>query len=171
MAARNVRAIQLMRHLGTCSPYPFVLSKIYTSLVNEGYSPHAWREQPLHFQPPQQYSPSDPRTKACLDWIFLVSSLNFSFWSEKEGTGNEAERFGVEWTGWSAHEPKKVWTGYWSLVAAINKGQILAALLYPQVTLVELYSTGSRDTDHRPQVLCFQGLVPRCGDRRRFPPG
>ena len=50
--------------------------------------------------------------------------MNFSFWSEQEGTGKESERFGVEWAGWGGDEPKKVWTGYWSLLAAINKGKI-----------------------------------------------
>jgi hypothetical protein len=57
-----------------------------------------------------------------LDWIFVISSLNFSFWSEKEGT---PERYGVEWrSGW-ALDDKKIHTGYWSLVAALNRGNPL----------------------------------------------
>ncbi|KIJ53502.1 hypothetical protein M422DRAFT_222170 [Sphaerobolus stellatus SS14] len=94
---------------------------IYSTILKEGYSPHTWRHHPLHFQPPEEYSPDDPRTKACLDWIFLISSLNFSFWSDKEGTEEESRRFGVEWhSGWGQQDTK-VWTGYWSLVASINR--------------------------------------------------
>ncbi|KAF8585090.1 hypothetical protein K439DRAFT_1632912 [Ramaria rubella] len=94
---------------------------IYSSINNEGYSPYSWRNHPLHLQPPQNYSPLDYRTKSCLNWIFLISSLNFSFWSEKEGTSQESQRFAVEWReGWGIKR-KKIWTGYWSLVAAINK--------------------------------------------------
>ncbi|KAF8527574.1 hypothetical protein BU17DRAFT_73969 [Hysterangium stoloniferum] len=94
---------------------------IYSKILKDGYSPHIWREHPLHLPPPQIYVPDDPRTKACLDWIFLISSLNFSFWSQKEGTAEESGRFGVEWReGWASSK-KKVWTGYWSLLAAVNK--------------------------------------------------
>ncbi|OBZ71342.1 hypothetical protein A0H81_08634 [Grifola frondosa] len=51
-------------------------------------------------------------------WIFLISSLNFSFWSEREGT---PDRYGVEWReGW-ASERRTVHTGYWSLVAAVDR--------------------------------------------------
>jgi Queuosine salvage protein len=104
-------------------------SQIYKSFINEGYSPYTWRNHPLHLQPPHFFSLHDPRTKACLDWIFLISSLNFSFWSEKEGTIEEGQRYGVDWReGWGDRR-KKVWTGYWSLVAAINKGQFTAFIL------------------------------------------
>jgi hypothetical protein len=55
-----------------------------------------------------------------LDWIFLISALNFSFWSEREGLPN---CYGVEWQeGWESSR-RSVWTGYWSLVAALNKGK------------------------------------------------
>ncbi|KAF8514785.1 hypothetical protein JB92DRAFT_2718831 [Gautieria morchelliformis] len=95
--------------------------RIYKTFVSEGYSPLAWRHHPLHLQPPVTYCSRDPRTKACLDWIFLVSSLNFSFWSEKTGTVEGELCFGVEWReGWGDRR-KKIWRGYWSLVAAINK--------------------------------------------------
>jgi len=99
--------------------------QIYSTIIKEGYSAHSWRDHPLHIQPPEIYSPDDPRTKDCLDWIFLISSLNFSFWSQKEGSEDESRRFGVEWrTGWG-QDTTKVWTGYWSLVAAINRGTSL----------------------------------------------
>ncbi|GJJ13384.1 hypothetical protein Clacol_007638 [Clathrus columnatus] len=98
----------------------FVL-KIYKSILREGYSPHTWRNHPLHLLPPIHYTPGDPNARACLDWIFLISSLNFSFWSVEEGTPRESRRYGVEWReGWDRDKPK-VFTGYWSLVAALNK--------------------------------------------------
>jgi hypothetical protein len=71
----------------------------------------------------EEFSWKDPRTSASLDWIFLISSLNFSFWSEKCGS----ERYGVQWReSWTSGEKDgervKVFTGYRSLVAAINRG-------------------------------------------------
>ncbi|KAF5343243.1 hypothetical protein D9758_013411 [Tetrapyrgos nigripes] len=91
---------------------------IYTKLHTESYTPRTWRTHPLHILPEDSYSPSEPWNKAVLNWIFLISSLNFSFWSEKEGT---SERYGVEWqTSWDSKETK-VWTGYWSLVAALDR--------------------------------------------------
>ncbi|KAA8915218.1 hypothetical protein TRICI_002575 [Trichomonascus ciferrii] len=57
------------------------------------------------------------KNKATVDWIFTVDLLNFSFWSsiDSEDTGkSESERYSVEYKG-------KLYTGYWSLVAAINK--------------------------------------------------
>ena len=67
----------------------------------------------------EPFKPEDPLNKSVLDWIFLISSLNFSFWSELEG---KPDRYGVEWfSGWDSNE-HKVWTGYWSLVASLNRG-------------------------------------------------
>jgi len=94
-------------------------SQIQEKLRSESYTPRTWRTHPLHICPPEPYSPSDPLTKATLNWIFLISSLNFSFWSEKEG---QPDRYGIEWrAGWDLEE-KVIWTGYWSLVAALNRG-------------------------------------------------
>lgn len=85
----------------------------------ERYTPRTWRTQSLHICPPEPYSPSNPLTTQCLNWIYLISALNFSFWSEKEGS---AERYGVEWRKkWDTSE-RSVHTGYWSLVAALNRG-------------------------------------------------
>ncbi|EPQ50981.1 hypothetical protein GLOTRDRAFT_108278 [Gloeophyllum trabeum ATCC 11539] len=90
---------------------------IHKNMLATSYTPRTWRTHPLHLLPPEPFSPSDPRTRTCLDWIFLISSLNFSFWSELP----ERERYGVEWReGWGA-AGRRVWTGYWSLVAAINR--------------------------------------------------
>ncbi|EJD34842.1 hypothetical protein AURDEDRAFT_117546 [Auricularia subglabra TFB-10046 SS5] len=90
---------------------------IQRDIERTAYSPCTWRTHPLHLLPPEVYARDDPRTKATLDWIFLVSSLNFSFWSDRAAR----ERFGVAWRrGW-ADERRTVHTGYWSLVAALDR--------------------------------------------------
>lgn len=93
-----------------------------------------------------------------LNWIFLISALNFSFWSEKEGTG---ERYGVEWQASWTDERKVVYTGYWSLVAALNRGKKI--LMSPDVCLSDLFGSleGRRDTDYRSQLLRVGGAMPR----------
>lgn len=91
---------------------------IRRKVLAESYSPRTWRTHPLHICPSEPYNASDPLNKSVLNWIFLISSLNFSFWSEKEGL---PERYGVEWkTSWESEETT-VWTGYWSLVASLNR--------------------------------------------------
>ncbi|TDL22181.1 hypothetical protein BD410DRAFT_269849 [Rickenella mellea] len=91
---------------------------IHSRLLADAYSPGTWRTQPLHLCPPPIYSAKDPRTRATLDWIFLISSLNFSFWSELEG---QSSRYAIQWLeGWGSSQTKS-WTGYWSLLAAINR--------------------------------------------------
>ncbi|KAI0077847.1 hypothetical protein K474DRAFT_1642650 [Panus rudis PR-1116 ss-1] len=91
---------------------------IHRKLLSESYVPRTWRTHPLHICPPEPYAPSDPQTKLFFDWIFLISSLNFSFWSEKEG---RPDRFGIYWRkGWNSNT-YVTHTGYWSLVAAIDR--------------------------------------------------
>nr|GAT53035.1 predicted protein [Mycena chlorophos] len=98
---------------------------IHTKMRLETYTPRTWRTHPLHICPPDPYAATDPQTKTCLDWIFLISALNFSFWSEREGTD---ERYGVRWfENWDEARREggegktRVWTGYWSLVAALDR--------------------------------------------------
>ncbi|OSC97533.1 hypothetical protein PYCCODRAFT_1398522 [Trametes coccinea BRFM310] len=91
---------------------------IHAQMQRESYTPRTWRTHPLHLSPPEPFSWDDPSTSACLDWIFLISSLNFSFWSELEA---QPGRYGVEWReGWGS-ERRVVHTGYWSLVAAVDR--------------------------------------------------
>lgn len=65
------------------------------------YSTKTWSEHELH-----------PKAKdeATVNFIFTMDLLNFSFWSLR----GEGERFTVDYKG-------KKWTGYWSLVASLQR--------------------------------------------------
>merc|ERR1711976_408476 len=49
-----------------------------------------------------------------LKWIFVIDTLNFSFWPRNDENGNE-QYFEVEWPEGKFH------TGYWALCAAIQR--------------------------------------------------
>ncbi|PUU75849.1 hypothetical protein B9Z19DRAFT_1195180 [Tuber borchii] len=74
---------------------------IYDSIKRKSYSTQTWSEHELH-----------PKAKDenTLNFIFTMDVLNFSFWSEK----SEDTRFSVVYNG-------KKYTGYWSLIALINR--------------------------------------------------
>lgn len=74
---------------------------IWEQMQLRSYSTQTWSEHKLH-----------PKAKdeATLNFIFLMDLLNFSFWSEK----SEEDRFAVEYRG-------QKWTGYWSLVACLQR--------------------------------------------------
>ncbi|KAF1972920.1 hypothetical protein BU23DRAFT_145924 [Bimuria novae-zelandiae CBS 107.79] len=86
------------------------LSMVYTKnaaiavlgeMQKREYSTKTWAEHELH-----------PKSKdeATVNFIFTMDLLNFSFWSEK----SDEARFTVSYKG-------KKWTGYWSLVAALQR--------------------------------------------------
>ncbi|KKK24152.1 hypothetical protein ARAM_007327 [Aspergillus rambellii] len=74
---------------------------IWRLMQKKKYSTHTWTEHELH-----------PKTKdeSTVAFIFTMDLLNFSFWSEL----SEGKRFAIEYRG-------KTWTGYWSLVAALQR--------------------------------------------------
>ncbi|RFU81323.1 hypothetical protein TARUN_897 [Trichoderma arundinaceum] len=74
---------------------------IYAQMQEKSYSTSTWSSHELH-----------PKTKdeATVAFIFTMDLLNFSFWSELP----DDERFAIEYKG-------KRWTGYWSLVAAMQR--------------------------------------------------
>ncbi|KAF9893281.1 hypothetical protein FE257_011711 [Aspergillus nanangensis] len=74
---------------------------IWKCMQKRQYSTQSWSEHDLH-----------PQTKdeSTVDFIFTMDLLNFSFWSELP----EDKRFAIEYRG-------KRWTGYWSLVAALQR--------------------------------------------------
>lgn len=76
-------------------------ASIYEQMQQKQYSPSTWSQHELH-----------PKTKdeATLNFIFIMDLLNFSFWSER----SETERFAISYKD-------KRWTGYWSLVAALQR--------------------------------------------------
>jgi hypothetical protein len=76
-------------------------SMIWTAMKEKGYSPEMWSQHELH-----------PKTKdeATLNFVFTMDLLNFSFWPD----GPPEEAFTVEYRGTK-------WTGYWSLVAALQR--------------------------------------------------
>ncbi|OKP15012.1 UPF0553 protein [Penicillium subrubescens] len=75
---------------------------IWRLMQKKAYSTQTWSEHELH-----------PKTKdeSTVDFIFTMDLLNFSFWSEET---DESKRFSIEYRG-------KRWTGYWSLVAALQR--------------------------------------------------
>ncbi|KAL2195951.1 hypothetical protein P885DRAFT_78878 [Corynascus similis CBS 632.67] len=77
---------------------------IYAQMQQKAYSPATWASHELH---PDRRAIGD---KGAVAFVFVMDLLNFSFWSER----SEAERFAVEYRG-------KRWTGYWSLVAALQR--------------------------------------------------
>lgn len=74
---------------------------VLDEMSKRDYSPRSWSEHELH-----------PKSKdeAAVNFIFTMDLLNFSFWSEK----SDQERFAVVYKG-------KRWTGYWSLVAILQR--------------------------------------------------
>ncbi|MCJ1346000.1 hypothetical protein MMC31_004211 [Peltigera leucophlebia] len=77
-------------------------SKIWTLMQERKYSFSTWSEHDLH-----------PKSKdaSTVDFIFTMDLLNFCFWSDKP---NSDQTFAIGFRG-------KSWTGYWSLVAALQR--------------------------------------------------
>ncbi|KAL4863980.1 hypothetical protein BDV12DRAFT_176812 [Aspergillus spectabilis] len=74
---------------------------IWHQMQKKEFSTSSWSEHELH-----------PKAKDenTVDFIFTMDLLNFSFWSAE----TEENRFAIEYRG-------KRWTGYWSLVAALQR--------------------------------------------------
>lgn len=108
-------------------------------LLAESYTPRTWRTHPLHLIPTEPHHPDDPWNRSVLNWVFLISALNFSFWSEREGC---EDRYGVEWQrSWTSPE-RTVHTGYWSLVSALNRGSFCVIFYYATCIHVSSSATG-----------------------------
>ncbi|KAL4898121.1 hypothetical protein BDV59DRAFT_166248 [Aspergillus ambiguus] len=75
--------------------------KIWRCMQKREYSTQSWSQHELH-----------PQTKdeSTVDFIFTMDLLNFSFWSDLP----DDKRFAIDYRG-------KSWTGYWSLVAALQR--------------------------------------------------
>jgi hypothetical protein len=105
---------------------------IWKMMQERHYSMKTWSTHELH-----------PKTKdeKTVDFIFTMDLLNFSFWSERD----EAMRFCIEYRG-------KRWTGYWSLVAALQRaldeGMSPVYLLFPSWK-----AKTCRDSNYEPGIL------------------
>ena len=73
---------------------------IWQNMQRREYSTQTWSEHELH--------PKD-KDEATLNFIFTMDLLNFSFWSDTPDRS-----FTVNYRG-------KHWTGYWGLVAALQR--------------------------------------------------
>lgn len=113
---------------------------IWKQMQEKSYSTSAWSEHELH-----------PKTKdeATVNFIFTMDLLNFSFWSEKDAE----ERFSVIYKG-------KKWTGYWSLVAALQRA-LDGGLCYQPSTDWNFLLTARRNSHHRSFFLGRQGSAHR----------
>ena len=76
-------------------------STIWKQMQEQSYSRKTWATHELH---------PKARDESTLDFIFTMDLLNFSFWSSK----GPDERFAVKYRD-------RQWTGYWSLVAALQR--------------------------------------------------
>ncbi|XP_041457942.1 queuosine salvage protein-like isoform X2 [Lytechinus variegatus] len=104
---------------------------IWESLEKEKYSIKSWKEHTLH---------PKTMTDATVDWIFVMDTLNFSFWSET----NE-KRFLVRYKD-ENH------SGYWSMCAALMRAcdegiPITTPSFYSKITLDELRHVFRSETD------------------------
>lgn len=88
---------------------------IKNQMILKKYSTETWSQHPLN-----PIVSSDMTTckgklvlspEQAVDWIFTIDLLNFSFWSDAT---DQSQRFTVSFNG-------ECYTGYWSLVAAINR--------------------------------------------------
>jgi hypothetical protein len=77
-------------------------ASVWKMIQEKDYSMRDWSKHELH-----------PKAKdeTTVDFIFVMDLLNFSFWSESD---ESSQQFAVEYRG-------QRWTGYWSLVAALQR--------------------------------------------------
>ena len=75
---------------------------IWSLIQEKDYSAREWTKHELH---------PKAKNESTVDFIFLMDLINFSFWSDKD---EPDEKFAVDFRG-------KRWTGYWSLVASIQR--------------------------------------------------
>lgn len=95
---------------------------VMKAFIDKTFSIKTYKSHPLH--------PKDPLLPSTVDWIFLIDTLNFSFWSEPD------QYYKVTY-----HNETN--TGYWSLCAAINRAieegyDIASPKYYSSVTLETL---------------------------------
>ncbi|KAJ2122830.1 hypothetical protein IW147_003114 [Coemansia sp. RSA 720] len=118
--------------------------EIIKRMKSTGYSTEEWKKHTL-----------TPNTAdaAAIEWIFVVDTLNFSFWSDRQC---KAEQYTVTLEG-TEHR------GYWSLCAAINRAinegiNITHASYYAHASMSQLSHIFRTDT-------CEQEPIPMLTER------
>lgn len=76
---------------------------IYNGMQRQSYSTQTWSSHDLH--------PKPDDGESTVDYIFTMDLLNFSFWSAEE---DPERKFAIKYKG-------QQYTGYWSLVALLNR--------------------------------------------------
>lgn len=90
-------------------------AKIWEMMQEREYSTQTWSKHELH---PKE------KGEATVNFIFTMDLLNFSFWSEDYN----GDAFTVDYRG-------KLWTGYWSLVAVIQRALDEGIVHQPWMTI------------------------------------
>ncbi|KAM8983600.1 queuosine 5'-phosphate N-glycosylase/hydrolase [Ara ararauna] len=128
-----------------------VAESLFDKVSTAEFGLEGWKS--LHELNPQSAS------KAAVAWVFLVDTLNFSFWSERE-----EQKYLVKYKG-------KMYSGYWSLCAAVNRAlddgiPITSASYFATVTLDQVKHIFRSDTEvpiplieERHRVLNESGTV------------
>ncbi|KAL8203340.1 UNVERIFIED_CONTAM: hypothetical protein K2H54_049142 [Gekko kuhli] len=109
-----------------------VAEMLFDKVLEKDFSVAGWKSS--HELNPQVVS------EDAVNWVFLVDTLNFSFWSECED-----HKCLVKYKG-------KMYSGYWSLCAAVNRAldegiPITSASYYATMTLEQVRHAFRSDTD------------------------
>ncbi len=113
---------------------------IFAQMEQKNYSTANWADSELH---------PKSRDESTVSFIFTMDLLNFSFWSEKP----DAERFAVSYRD-------QRWTGYWSLVASLQRaldegGLPLLLLLHAFLSVSTLCAQSSFAFVNAVRCACF----------------
>ena len=92
--------------LRSLKPFTYLTKQILEQMKEREYSTKTWKTHPLH---PKELS------EKTVNWIFLVDSLNFSFWQAR---CDSKEKYTVSFKG-------QKYQGYWSLCACVNRGSVI----------------------------------------------
>lgn len=94
---------------------------ILDQMRNKEYSPKTWSSHELH---------PKGKDESTVDFIFTMDLLNFSFWSDEK---DDWKQFGIQYRG-------RKWTGYWGLVAAIQRALDEGKQLLSSAVAIEIVS-------------------------------
>eukprot|EP00055_Hartaetosiga_balthica_P013752 m.72013 g.72013 ORF g.72013 m.72013 type:complete len:360 (+) comp8365_c0_seq15:302-1381(+) len=113
-----------------------VAEGISLKLIEDEFSLENWGKHELH--------PSTP-CEDDVDWLFVIDTLNFSFWAEDDA------QYAIQYKD-------RTWTGYWSLVAAINRAieegvDMRDPRVYSNLTLEEFNHIFRSSTKHPVPML------------------